>query len=141
MANYMYILCPTDKSYKTVCPECAKRGEVLKSCTTCHGSAIKNHKRTQYYLQNNPIQIVNVDRDPETGIIRYWESQSEYYYETTYNSLNKFVPDVPYGIHLCHETEASAIRERDRINEYLADADKLVKEPMADLSIAKLFNL
>ena len=97
MANYMFVLRPTEKVHKSVCPKCAERGEVLDSCPSCRGSAVKKYRFTQYYVQDRPIQIVQVDRDPETGILRYWENMSEYYHETTYPELNKYVPEVPHG--------------------------------------------
>jgi hypothetical protein len=72
-------------------------------------------------VQDRPIQIDKVDRDPETGILRYWESASEFYHETTTHDLNKFVPEVPYGVHFCHDNRKSAEAECTRINKYLAD--------------------
>ena len=120
MANYMYVLRPTEKVHKSVCPTCAKRGEVIDSCPSCHGSAIRKYRFVQYYVQDRPIQIVNVDRDPKTGILRYWENNSEFYHETTYNEMNKHIPDVPYGVHFCHDDKKSAETECNRINNYLA---------------------
>lgn len=121
MANFMFVLRPTEKVHKSVCPACAARGEVLDSCTSCRGTAVKKYRFTQYYVQDRPIQIDKVDRDPKTGILRYWENMSEFYHETTTPELNKYVPEVPYGIHFCHDTKASAETECARINKYLAD--------------------
>lgn len=121
MATFMFVLRPTEKVYKSVCPACAARGEVLDSCTTCRGTAIKRFRFTQYYVQDRPIQIDKIDRDPKTGILRYWENMSEYYHETTTPDINKYVPEVPYGVHFCHDTRASAETECARINKYLAD--------------------
>jgi hypothetical protein len=121
MANYMFILRPTERVHKSVCPSCANRGEVLDSCPTCRGSAIKKYRVVQYYVQDKPIQIVNIDRDPKTGVLRYWENKSEFFNETTYPELNKYVPEVPYGVHFCHDTKKSAEIECARINKYLAD--------------------
>ncbi len=131
MANYMYILRPTNKTFKKVCPECAKRGEVLDSCRSCRGSAIKKNSVMQYYVQDRPIEIVRIDRDPETGILRYWEDSSNFFNETTYRSMNKYVPDVPYGVHLCHENRKSADIECERINAYLKNAKKLTEAPLS----------
>lgn len=121
MANYMFVLRPVDKIHKAVCPTCAARGEVLDSCPTCRGSAVKRYRFTQYYVQDRPIQITKVDRDPETGILRYWENMSEFYNETTTPKINKYVPEVPYGIHFCHDDKKSAETECNRINKYLKD--------------------
>ena len=66
MTNYMFVLRPTTKKFKTVCPACAKRGEVLSSCPVCHGCAIKCVSVKQYYVQDTPVNIIKVDRDPAT---------------------------------------------------------------------------
>ena len=124
MANFMYILRPTKACIKTVCPTCTKRGMVMDSCDTCHGKAFIKHSIPQYYVQDKPIEITRVDRDATTGILRYWENMSEFYYETTYPSLNKFTPGVPYGIHLLHDNKQSAQAECDRINGFLFEANK-----------------
>jgi hypothetical protein len=118
-AAYMFVLRPTKKTFKTVCPACAERGEVLDICSTCHGSAIRKQSINQYYVSDKPIKINHIDRDPKTGILRYWENSSEFYYETAYHSLNPHVPEVPYGIHFCHNDMLSAKRECERINNYL----------------------
>jgi hypothetical protein len=121
MANFMYVLRPVEKVHKSVCPRCAARGEVLDSCSECHGTAIKKTKLYQYYVQDKPIHIDHTDREPKTGILRYWEDSSEFYYETVYPELNKYVPNVPHGIHLCHDTMQSALVECERINNYIFD--------------------
>ena len=126
MANYMFVLRPTEKAYKSVCPACAERGEVINACPVCKGSAVKNYRYAQYYVQDRPIQIVKVDRDPKTGILRYWENASEYFNETTTPDLNRYVPEVPYGVHFCHDDKKSAEAECERINKYLAS--KAVEE-------------
>lgn len=124
MANFMYILRPTKAHIKTVCPTCTKRGMVIDNCATCHGKAFVKHSIPQYYVQDRPIEIVRVDRDAATGILRYWENRSEFYYETTYPSLNKFTPEVPYGIHLLHDDKQSAQIECTRVNSFLSEALK-----------------
>ena len=124
MANFMFILRPTEKKYRVVCPDCAKRGEVLSSCKCCHGVGVISKRFPQYYLQDKPIEITRIDRDPETGILRYWEDSSDFFYETLYPELNKYVPNVIHGIHLCHDTWQSAHVECERINKYLKNAAK-----------------
>jgi hypothetical protein len=120
MATYMFVLRPTHKTHKSVCPTCAKRGEVVDSCPACRGSAIKKTRVPQYYVQDRPIQITHSDRDPENGVLRYWENSSEFFYETVYPDLNKYVPEVPHGIHLLHDDHKSASIECERINKYLS---------------------
>lgn len=124
MANYMFVLRPTEKKYKTVCSLCAKRGEVLDDCSKCHGKGVTQSSLKQYYVQEKPIRIERVDRDPATGILRYWESSCEFFYETTYPELNDYVPEVPHGVHLCHDSYNSALAECERINKYLKAAAK-----------------
>ena len=120
MANYMFILRPTEKKYRVVCPACAKRGLVSDYCLTCHGTGVKGSVMKQYYVQDRPIEIEKIDRDPHTGVLRYWENLSEFFYETTTPQLNKYIPEVPYGVHLCHDTRKSAQTECDRINKHLS---------------------
>ena len=122
MVTFMFILRPLEKKFKVVCPDCAKRGEVLDNCKCCHGQGVKGKRILQYYVQNSPIEITRVDRDPATGILRYWENLGEFYYETVTPALNRYVPEVPYGIHLCHATRKSADIECERINKILKDS-------------------
>lgn len=119
MANYMFILRPMEKNYKCVCTACAKCGIVEESCNICNGTGVYHKRTTQYYVQDRPVYIESVDRDPKTGILRYWENSCEFFYETIYPELNKYVPNVPHGIHLCHDDKASANTECARINNYL----------------------
>lgn len=119
MANYMFVLRPTSKTIKTVCPLCASRGEVITACPLCHGEGTQKHSVPQYYVQDKPIEITHTDRDPKTGVLRYWEDASEFYYETTYPELNRYAPAVPHGLHLVHDDVLTAKRECERINEYL----------------------
>jgi RecJ-like exonuclease len=119
--EYMFVLRPTEKHFKVVCPACYGRGEVLDTCRECHGTATKKQKRFQYFVQDKPIKITAIDRDPDTGILRYWESSSEFFYETLDPTLNKYVPEVPYGVHLCHYDMNSALKECERINTYLSN--------------------
>lgn len=128
MANFMYVLRPTEKKFRVVCPACAKRGMILDICPTCHGNGYQCKRVTQYYVQDRPIEIEKVDRDPKKGILRYWENMSEFFYETTTPELNPNVPEVPYGVHLCHDNKKSAQVECDRINSFLNDSPKYYKE-------------
>jgi len=119
MANYMFVLRPTEKKYKVVCPLCAKVGMVEGSCMRCHGAGVVNQKLVQYYVQDKPIEIVAIDRDKKTGVLRYWENLSEFFYETLTPALNNYVPEVPYGVHLCHDTRQQANTECNRVNMHL----------------------
>lgn len=114
-----YILKSSDSVVKVVCPACAKRGEVIHSCPVCGGNGIRRKSVIRFFLAKNPITITKVDRDPKTGVIRYWHSRSEFFYETTTPELNPYVPDVPFGIHFIHSTKEEAEKEVLRINTYL----------------------
>lgn len=121
MANYMFVLRPSEKVHRIVCPECSKRGEVLNTCKMCHGQAYVRKRVPCYYVQDRPIEITHIDRDSKTGILRYWEGACDFYYETLYPKLNPHVPEVPHGVHLCHDTYLSAKTECERINKYLLE--------------------
>lgn len=131
MATYMFVLQPVNKKHKTVCPACAKRGEVIKTCPVCRGSAIKGINIPQYYVQERPVEIIKTDRDPKNGVLRYWEGACEFFYETVYPELNKYVPEVPHGVHLCHETRHSAQVECERINQFLQE--KTLKDKIKEV--------
>jgi len=135
MINYMFMLRPTEKKFTTVCPACAKRGEVVDTCRTCYGKGVIRKSTMQYYVRTNPIEIEKIDRDPKNGILRYWEDASDFCYETTTPKLNKYVPDVPYGVHLCHFDRKSAQIECDRINKYLSEKAKRAESEVDKLSI------
>lgn len=135
MANYMFILRPIEKKIKVVCTECARRGEVIDSCKCCCGKGVRGKAIPQYYVQERPIEIARIDRDPINGVLRYWENLSEFFYETAYPRLNKYVPEVPYGIHMCHDDRQSAQTECDRINKYLNSVSK----PTGDNTIDTLW--
>lgn len=115
----MFLLRPTKEARKKVCPTCALRGEVLDACPTCHGKATINYSVFQFIVKKNPITITHIDRDPGTGILRYWENSCEFFNETVDPSLNPYIPEVPYGVHLCHSTLESAQKECKRINSFL----------------------
>lgn len=138
MANYMFVLRPTNKKHKVVCPACAKRGEVLDSCSVCHGSAVKNTSIPQYYVQEKPVEITHIDRNPKTGVLRYWEGACDFFYETLYPELNMYVPEVPHGVHLCHDTKQSAQAECERINQFLRE--KNIKDKIKDVSVPGALN-
>ena len=113
-----------DETKKTrVSPACYAKGEVTDDCHKCHGAGVINSKTIRYKVEPRPVEIVKIDRDPKTGIIRYWENQSEFFYETTTTKLNKYVPEVPFGIHLIHENFEDAFAEADRVNKALDETE------------------
>lgn len=119
----MVKLKPIETTKKRVCPACYAKGEVANNCHKCHGAGVIKSKTVRYNVVARPIEIVKIDRDPKTGIIRYWENQSEFFYETTTPKLNKYVPEVPFGIHLIHESFEEAFAEVERINKALDELE------------------
>lgn len=115
----MIRLKPTETKKKRVCQACYAKGEVTDDCPKCHGNGIISSKTIRYTVVARPIEIVKIDRDPKTGIIRYWENKSEFFYETVTPELNKYVPEVPFGIHLLHDSYEDAFAEAARVNEAL----------------------
>lgn len=119
----MVRLKPVETRKKRVCPACYAKGEVTLGCHKCHGAGIINFKTIRYNVATRPIEIVKTDRDPKTGIIRYWENQNEFYHETTTPKLNKYVPEVPYGVHLLHDSYDEAFAEAERVNKALEELE------------------
>jgi hypothetical protein len=119
----MIRLKPVETKKKRVCPACYAKGEVIDDCHQCHGAGIIKSKTIRYNVVARPVEIIKVDRDPKTGIIRYWENQSEFFYETTTPKLNKYVPEVPFGIHLTHESYEDAFAEATRVNKALDELE------------------
>jgi hypothetical protein len=146
-----------DKIKRKVCPACYARGEIVFGCSKCSGKGFITSTSIQYKVAPKPIEIVKVDRDPKTGILRYWENQSEFFYETTTPELNKYVPEVPYGIHLLHDSFDEAFAEAERINKALdkqevdtircsenkslAERSKELNKMLNDISKAALLDL
>lgn len=120
-----YKLTPTTTKFRAVCTACARRGRIVEDCKTCHGSGEVMRSHMKYELNRRPIDIVKVDRDSRTGIIRYWTDMSEFFYETVTPSLNKYVPEVPHGIHLVHKSLLDAENEANRINRHLEESARV----------------
>lgn len=120
-----YRLKPTTTKFRAVCPTCAARGQITETCSNCGGSGEIRRSYTSYEVARYPVEIVKIDRDPKTGVLRYWENMSEFFYETITPDLNKWVPLVPHGVHLLHPTLSEASAEANRINRYLEEAAKI----------------
>jgi hypothetical protein len=119
----MIRLKPVETKKKRVCPACYAKGEVIDDCHKCHGAGVINSKTIRYNVVARPVEIVKVDRDPDNGVIRYWENQSEFFYETATPELNKYVPEVPFGVHLLHDSYEEAFAEAARINKALEELE------------------
>ena len=114
---------PVETKKKRVCPACYAKGEVTTGCFKCHGVGVINSKTIRYDVAFYPVEIIKVDRDPKNGIIRYWENKSEFFYETVTPELNKYVPEVPFGIHLVHKNYEEASAEAARVNRALEELE------------------
>lgn len=125
MRLFFYRLKPSSNKLRAVCPTCAARGKIEDSCRNCCGSGEVKREYMSYEVAKRQVEIVKIDRDPKTGVLRYWENKSEFFFETVTPALNKWVPEVPHGIHLVHRTFAEATHEADRINKYLEEAARV----------------
>ena len=115
-----YVLTPEERAVKKVCPRCVQVNSIIyDSCPVCHGNGFIKKRYQHFSVRRNLIDIVKISREELTGHLIYWTSASEFYHEETYNTDNKYVPDVPYGIHFIHFTKEDAEREAERINKYL----------------------
>lgn len=121
--SLMVKLKPVETKKKRVCPACYAKGEVTSACHKCHGNGVINSKTLRYKVESRPVEIVKIDRDPKTGIKRYWENKSEFFYETVTPKLNKYVPEVPFGIHFIHDSYDDAFAEADRVNKALDEIE------------------
>lgn len=115
----MVKLKPVETKKKRVCGACYARGEISTDCSKCYGKGFINSSTIRYKVAPHPIEIVKIDRDLKTGILRYWENQCEFFYETTTPELNDYVPEVPYGVHLLHDSFDEAFAEAERVNKAL----------------------
>ena len=73
----MIKLKPVEVKKKRVCPTCYTKGEVIADCHKCQGAGVINSKTMRYNVSTRPVEIIKIDRDTKTGILRYWENQSE----------------------------------------------------------------
>jgi hypothetical protein len=130
----MVKLKPVETKKKRVCPACYAKGEVKSDCRRCYGKGVISSTTVRYSVAARPIEIEKIDRDPKTGIRRYWENESEFFYETTTHELNKYIPNVPYGIHLIHDSYDDAFAEAERVNKALEEIEvkankEFIKKP------------
>jgi CO dehydrogenase nickel-insertion accessory protein CooC1 len=119
----MIRLKPVETKKKRVCPVCYAKGEVKTDCKKCYGKGVISSTTIRYTVATRPVEIEKIDRDPDTGIIRYWGNKSEFFYETTTHELNKYVPEIPFGIHLLHDNFDEALIEAERVNKALEEIE------------------
>lgn len=115
----MYKLVSTKFTETMFCKKCSKLGYINSNCPECGGKGIHKFHWEGYKVSNSAQILEKVDRCPETGHIRYWSDKSNFCYETTTPELNKYCPNVPYGIHFYLDTYEEAETEACRVNTYL----------------------
>lgn len=112
-----YILRKVTKKKVVTCGACTRRGRVVSHCCECGGKGIHNKSYQCWEVNPRKIKIEKIDRDPETGKLRYWTGSDGFYYETVTPEYNKFVEDYPHGIHFIHSDYKEALVEAARLNE------------------------
>ena len=120
----MYRLLSTKFTEKVFCRSCAKHGFIDPKCPECNGKGVHKFHWEGFRVSDEAYILEKVDRCPKTGHIRYWLDKSTFCYETVTPELNKYCPDVPYGIHYYHDTYQDAEAEAIRVNSYLYNEAK-----------------
>lgn len=111
----------TESKVKQCCPSCSKKSQIDYDCPICGGSGTRKKTIKRYEVVKGYTDICRIDRNPETGRLRYWTSSSEYYFEEVFPTDNRYVPDIPNGIHFLHHSSEDAQRECNRINKILEE--------------------
>lgn len=115
----MYKLLSTKFTERVFCRSCARLGCINPKCPECGGKGIHKFHWDGFRVSNDAYILEKVDRCPKTGHIRYWSDKSNFCYETVTPELNKYCPNVPYGIHYYHDIYQDAEAEVTRVNSYL----------------------
>ena len=111
-----FVLRMVVKKKIVVCEKCHKAGQVLPFCHECGGKGTYYKSYQCYEVSPHKVEIEKIDREPETGKLRYWISMSEFYYDEVYPEDNKYVGEYPHGVHLIHFSLEEATNEANRLN-------------------------
>lgn len=77
----MYLIKEYPFKIQVPCQHCSDRGYINKTCNACNGKGIHNKTLTIYKVGERVKDIDKIDRDSETGDLRYWEDMSCYFPE------------------------------------------------------------
>jgi hypothetical protein len=86
---------------QVTCQKCSDLGYINKTCSACNGKGVHNKTLIIYKVDRKPWEIIKIDRDSKTGILRYWDDESCYFSEEK---------------HLMHFTIKDTQNECDRRN-------------------------
>lgn len=111
-----YVLRLETKKKVVTCESCTSNGEVVPGCNRCGGKGTHHKSYQVYEVSPRKVEIVKIDRDPNTGELRYWTDKSEFYPESVTNERNHYVADYPHGVHFIHFNYQEALNEVNRLN-------------------------
>ena len=114
-----FVIRKVAKKKVITCRACTERGWVYSGCCECGGKGTHNKSYWCWEVSPRTVEIEKIDRDPNTGGLRYWTSGSEFYDETVTPQSNKYAEDYPHGIHYVHFNYNEALTEAGRLNEVL----------------------
>lgn len=110
---------------QVVCESCNNKGYVWSKCPVCGGKGIHKKTQTSWVVMPNKIDIIKIDRDFETGELRYWTSLEEYYPECITEFPTKYYDDghnyYSNGAHIVHFNYKDAVNEANRLNKILVE--------------------
>lgn len=114
---------------KVVCEHCQTRGYVSPKCNACGGSGTHNKTQQRWVVNKISEEVIKIDRDKDTGNLRYWTSMSDFFYEVQ-DELPKWYSELynnyPNGVHFAHFSIKDAQLEVDRLNKVLRERGVVV---------------
>lgn len=75
----MYKIVEEDFITNIVCEDCRKRGCISLFCKSCKGKGFHKQPIKVWKVNPNPISIVKIDRDLDTGELQYWVNSKVFY--------------------------------------------------------------
>lgn len=124
-----WVLKLVPEKIKVVCESCHRKGKIDTKCPVCGGKGTHNKTQLKWVVSNTQTDIVKIDRDPETGGLRYWTDMSCFFPETIEEFKRYYDPfhsRYPYGAHVVHFNHPEAVTEANRLNMVLKERGALV---------------
>lgn len=125
-----YTISLQPRKIRVVCEHCRDRGYVSTNCNKCGGNGSHNKTQLFWVVNKRQTEIVKIDRDKETGKLRYWTNMSEYFLECVTDLEHRFYDaehnNYPNGVHFVHFSKTEAQAEADRLNRVLIERGVLV---------------